>query len=334
MTTIKVDSNSFARGAFGDVHMGILGDSTHVTVKYIAIDMTETPAVIQLVRELRVLRTLRHPNLLSLDGIVYSNSGSIGIVTKRYEMNLSKLVTVDCTTRRKFVFQALSSALAHLHKHGCIHCDVKPQNVFVSVEREECVLGDFGLVQPDATSTLDQQEYIVTSWYRPPELVFDVSRRYDCKVDVWSLGCILAEMILGHPLFIVTEKSSLLAHQCTAFSLPCGIYQYDSLRHLETKSSIHKWLKQKFEESEYEEASTEEWKLLTQTLVFDSERRCSAYSLANDGEPGATRDTLCRVGKDCNVALNAEVQNATHFIEQTEAFKLESCATSSNWLWF
>ena len=72
----------------------------------------------------------------------------------RYDMNLSKLVTVSIA-RRKFVFGAIASGLAHLHRHGCIHCDVKPQNVFVSIKRE-CVLGDFGLVQPDAATALSK----------------------------------------------------------------------------------------------------------------------------------------------------------------------------------
>ena len=92
----------------------------------------------------------------------------------------------------------------------------------------------------------------MTSWYRPPELVFELVRRYDTKVDVWSLGCILAEMILGEPLFIVTAQTSVLAHQCSAFSLPCGIYDYSSLCHLETEASMHSWLQRKFENSEHD----------------------------------------------------------------------------------
>ena len=163
MATISIDKTPFAHGAFGDVHMAELGDSQQVTVKYVSVDMTEPATVTQLIRELRVLRSLRHPNLLSLCGVVHADSDTIGIVTVRYDMNLSKLVTVDSIARRKFVFGAIASGLAHLHRHGCIHCDVKPQNVFVSIKREECVLGDFGLVQPDAATALSQQDYIVTS---------------------------------------------------------------------------------------------------------------------------------------------------------------------------
>ena len=104
MATISIDKTPFAHGAFGDVHMAELGDSQQVTVKYVSVDMTEPATVTQLIRELRVLRSLRHPNLLSLCGVVHADSDTIGIVTVRYDMNLSKLVTVDSIARRKFVF--------------------------------------------------------------------------------------------------------------------------------------------------------------------------------------------------------------------------------------
>jgi serine/threonine protein kinase len=85
----------------------------------------------------------------------------------------------------------LSSALGHLHNLNIMHRDIKPENIFVS-HQEKLVIGDFGMAKMDAHAGETHSGYVVTRWYRPPEVL--LSRPYCKKVDVWSMGCIFWEI--------------------------------------------------------------------------------------------------------------------------------------------
>ena len=93
----------------------------------------------------------------------------------------------------------LSRALAHIHGMGICHRDIKPQNLLVDKDRQILKLCDFG-----SAKTLVRDEpnvaYICSRYYRAPELIFG-STDYTTAIDVWSQGCVLAELLLGQPIF-------------------------------------------------------------------------------------------------------------------------------------
>jgi serine/threonine protein kinase len=105
-----------------------------------------------------------------------------------------------------FIKQILEGIKA-MHSIGVFHRDLKPGNILVS---KDCQLRitDFGLARfmDDKTRLGNNQlnpmtEYVVTRWYRPPELLLSPNRPYSEAIDLWSIGCILAELIRRKPLF-------------------------------------------------------------------------------------------------------------------------------------
>ncbi len=97
-----------------------------------------------------------------------------------------------------YVYQMLRS-LAYLHSCGVCHRDIKPQNLLVDSRTHVLKLCDFGSAKallPGEPSVA----YICSRYYRAPELIFG-STEYTCAIDVWSSGCVAAELLLGHPLF-------------------------------------------------------------------------------------------------------------------------------------
>jgi len=97
-----------------------------------------------------------------------------------------------------YVYQ-LSRALAYLHSGGTAHRDIKPQNLLIDPTAQCLKLCDFGsakkLVKGEANVA-----YICSRYYRAPELIFGATE-YTPQIDVWSMGCVMAELLLGHPLF-------------------------------------------------------------------------------------------------------------------------------------
>ena len=90
-------------------------------------------------------------------------------------------------------------SLAYLHAQGICHRDIKPQNLLVDSRTHVLKLCDFGSAK-SLTPGEPSVAYICSRYYRAPELIFG-STDYSCMIDIWSAGCVAAELLLGHPLF-------------------------------------------------------------------------------------------------------------------------------------
>lgn len=98
---------------------------------------------------------------------------------------------------RGIMHQAIS-AVSYVHKNGFMHRDVKPENFLIN-DDGRLKLADFGLAK-SVKERANLTEYVSTRWYRAPEVVLK-SKAYTLLIDVFALGCIMAEMYIGRPLF-------------------------------------------------------------------------------------------------------------------------------------
>jgi len=108
---------------------------------------------------------------------------------------------------KSFVFQLLQG-LAYCHDRRVLHRDLKPQNLLINKEGQ-LKLADFGLARAFGLPVKSYSHEVVTLWYRAPDVLLG-SCRYTTSIDMWSTGCIFAEMVLKEPLFPGTESENQL----------------------------------------------------------------------------------------------------------------------------
>lgn len=104
---------------------------------------------------------------------------------------------------KSFLYQLLTG-VAYCHHHRVLHRDLKPQNLLINREGE-LKLADFGLARAFGIPVRSYTHEVVTLWYRAPDVLLG-SRKYSTPVDIWSIGCIFAEMVNGSPLFTGTSE--------------------------------------------------------------------------------------------------------------------------------
>ncbi|KAK4884487.1 hypothetical protein RN001_000758 [Aquatica leii] len=152
-------------------------------------------------REIRLLKNLKHPNLVNLLE-VFRRKRRLHLVfefcertvlneLERYPRGCPELVT------QQIVCQTLQ-AVAYCHQHGCIHRDIKPENILLTANGvvKLCDFGFARMLNPGENYT----DYVATRWYRSPELLVG-DTQYGTPVDVWAIGCVLAELTKGEALW-------------------------------------------------------------------------------------------------------------------------------------
>ncbi|CAM9721268.1 unnamed protein product [Chrysoparadoxa australica] len=165
-------------------------------------------------REIRLMRFLGvHPNIISLEDVfVREFDDELYIVMELLDSDLHRIIqssqSLSDAHHRYFMYQLLRG-VQFLHQYRVIHRDLKPGNLLVT---KNCQLRitDFGLARcrpqgkgahPDEEVDDPMTEHVVTRWYRPPELMLCPDGMYDYAVDLWSCGCIFAELLGRTPLF-------------------------------------------------------------------------------------------------------------------------------------
>lgn len=195
-------------GAYGVV-VSALDKSTNrkVAIKKVSKAFEDLIDAKRILREIKLLRYFDHENVISLLDIEKPPNRTgyedIYIVTDLMETDLHRVIysrqelTNDHV--QYFLYQLLRGLL-YLHSAGVIHRDLKPSNILVN-KNCDLKICDLGLAR-GFEEAVDEKltEYVVTRWYRAPEVILNASH-YSKAIDIWSAGCILAEMLGKSPLF-------------------------------------------------------------------------------------------------------------------------------------
>jgi serine/threonine protein kinase len=175
-----------------------------VALKKVRFDNLEPESVKFMAREILILRRLDHPNIIKLEGLVTSRmSCSLYLVFEYMEHDLAGLASFPgvkfTESQVKCYMQQLLCGLEHCHSRHILHRDIKGSNLLID-NRGILKIADFGLASffdPEQRHPLTSR--VVTLWYRPPELLLGATN-YGVAVDLWSSGCILAELYAGKPI--------------------------------------------------------------------------------------------------------------------------------------
>ncbi len=155
-------------------------------------------------REIAALRRLSpHPNIAQLHEVaVGSNRANVFLVFEYASIDLAAYVESASEpftlSQVKSLMQQLLTALQHAHKNWVIHRDIKMSNLLY--HKGVLKLADFGLARSFGSPSRDLTPGVVTLWYRSPEVLLG-SQKYGTSSDLWSAGCIFAELLMGRPLF-------------------------------------------------------------------------------------------------------------------------------------
>lgn len=175
-----------------------------VALKQIRLEQEEEGVPSTAIREISLLKELTHQNVVHLEDIVHEDK-KLHLVFEFLDVDLKKHMDTSPDVFqnplliKKFLWQMLKG-VAFCHAHRILHRDLKPQNLLICRDTNVLKLADFGLARAFGIPIRQYTHEVITLWYRAPEILLG-SKQYSTAVDIWSIGCIFAEMATHRPLF-------------------------------------------------------------------------------------------------------------------------------------
>ncbi|XP_062974959.1 mitogen-activated protein kinase 13 [Elgaria multicarinata webbii] len=195
--------NPIGSGAYGSVCSAIdKKTGEKVAIKKLCRPFQSEIFAKRAYRELTLLKHMQHENVIGLLDVFTSATAFDGfqdfyLVMPYMRTDLQKIMGHQFSEEKiQYLIYQVLKGLKYIHSAGIIHRDLKPGNLAVNEDCELKIL-DFGLARHADT---EMTGYVVTRWYRAPEVILNWMH-YNQTVDIWSVGCIMAEMLTGKTLF-------------------------------------------------------------------------------------------------------------------------------------
>ncbi|KAK3995634.1 kinase-like domain-containing protein [Cladorrhinum sp. PSN332] len=201
-----IKGKKLGEGTYANVYLGHSRSdpSILVAIKKIKVQQQYKDGLApDAVRELKVLQELHHPNIISLLSVFSSKDQNLNLVLEYLPLGDLEMLIHDTDGVRygaadiKAWMGMLTRGVWFCHDNFVLHRDIKPNNLLIAADGE-IKLADFGLARGFADPGHKMTSNVITRWYRPPELLFG-ARAYSGAVDIWSVGMVLAELILRRP---------------------------------------------------------------------------------------------------------------------------------------
>eukprot|EP00923_Selenidium_pygospionis_P041524 GHVN01071971.1.p1 GENE.GHVN01071971.1~~GHVN01071971.1.p1 ORF type:complete len:304 (+),score=25.73 GHVN01071971.1:367-1278(+) len=199
-------------GTYGVVYKAQDSQGRIFALKKIRLEQEDEGIPSTAIREISLLKELNHPNIVKLCDVMHTEK-RLTLVFEYLDQDLKKLLDhtsdggLPPKTVQSYLYQLLDG-VAYCHQHRVLHRDLKPQNLLINREGN-LKLADFGLARAFGIPVRSYTHEVVTLWYRAPDVLMG-SKQYSTPVDIWSVGCIFAEMVNGKPLFPGTSDNDQL----------------------------------------------------------------------------------------------------------------------------
>lgn len=196
------------KGTFGSVYKAQkLGTNEFYAIKKIKLDVDREGIPSTALREISILKSVNHPNIVKIHDI---NIGEkiIELCLEYYPLDLRKFiekyrhnqVIYNINTIKSIVYQIMR-AINYLHSRKILHRDIKPHNILFCDQTIVTKVADFGLSRVYSVPVRPYTQKVLTIFYRAPELLLGLDQ-YSIGVDMWSIGCVFAELLIKAPLFL------------------------------------------------------------------------------------------------------------------------------------
>ena len=161
-------------------------------------------------REIKIQKELKHKNVMRLLDVFSKEGATVSLVFEFMKTDLADILAdlnvVITPANAKCLILQTFIGLDYMHQNWIIHRDLKPGNLLLDVNGV-LKIGDFGLAKTYGSPNREMTSQVVTPWYKAPELLLG-AKHYSTSIDIWSMGCIMAEIVKRRPFFQTTNTDT------------------------------------------------------------------------------------------------------------------------------